>query len=99
MLSRFLTFYLAPVARVHNPVHRDCGGGERRPGAFCAALRYKAAMNDVSDLYDSDFALWSERQADALRRRDGNEIDWDNVAEEIESLSRRTSAKSATASL
>jgi hypothetical protein len=56
-------------------------------------------MNDVSDLYDSDFALWSERQADALRRRDGNEIDWDNVAEEIESLSRRTSAKSATASL
>ena len=42
----------------------------------------------VSDLYDSDAAAWSEQQADALRRRAANEIDWDNVAEEIESLSR-----------
>jgi hypothetical protein len=42
----------------------------------------------VSDLYDTDVAAWSERQADALRRRAANEIDWDNVAEEIESLSR-----------
>ena len=43
-------------------------------------------MNDRQ--YETDFALWSERQADALRRRAANEIDWDNVAEEIESLSR-----------
>ena len=42
----------------------------------------------VSDLYDSDAAAWSEQQADALRRRAANEIDWENVAEEIESLSR-----------
>jgi hypothetical protein len=42
----------------------------------------------MSDLYDTDFVLWSERQADALRRRASNEVDWDNVAEEIESLSR-----------
>src|SRR5277367_3340248 len=36
--------------------------------------------------YDTDILLWSERQADALRRRATNEIDWDNVAEEIESV-------------
>lgn len=39
-----------------------------------------------SDLYHTDLVLWSERQADALRRRAANEIDWDNVAKEIESL-------------
>jgi len=38
--------------------------------------------------YDSDILEWSERQADALRRRAHNEIDWDNVAEEIESVGR-----------
>jgi hypothetical protein len=42
----------------------------------------------MSDLYDTDIAAWSEVQADALRRRATNEIDWDNVAEEIESLAR-----------
>lgn len=42
----------------------------------------------MSDLYETDVALWAERQAAALRRRAGNEIDWENVAEEIESLSR-----------
>jgi len=42
-------------------------------------------MSDAK-LYDTDFALWSGRQADAIRRRADNEIDWDNVAEEIESL-------------
>jgi hypothetical protein len=42
----------------------------------------------MSDLYEQDIAMWSERQADALRRRASNEIDWDNVAEEIESLGR-----------
>jgi hypothetical protein len=39
----------------------------------------------VSD-YDTDILQWSERQADALRRRAANEIDWDNVAEEIEDM-------------
>jgi hypothetical protein len=42
----------------------------------------------VSELYDTDTAAWAETQADALRRRATNEIDWDNVAEEIESLAR-----------
>jgi hypothetical protein len=43
----------------------------------------------MNDLYERDVAAWAERQADALRRRAANEIDWDNVADEIESLARR----------
>ena len=36
--------------------------------------------------YDSDVTEWTKEQADALRRRAANELDWDNLAEEIESL-------------
>jgi len=42
----------------------------------------------LAGLYDEDIVLWSERQADALRRRAANEIDWENVAEEIEAVGR-----------
>jgi uncharacterized protein DUF29 len=42
----------------------------------------------MSDLYGDDILLWSEQQADALRRRAANEIDWENVAEEIEAVGR-----------
>jgi Domain of unknown function DUF29 len=38
--------------------------------------------------YDSDVFEWTKEQADALRRRAANELDWDNLAEEIESLGR-----------
>jgi hypothetical protein len=47
-----------------------------------------------STLYDEDIVLWSEQQADTIRklgrtRRDlPNELDIDNVAEEIESVGR-----------
>jgi len=40
----------------------------------------------MNDLYEDDILLWSEQQAGALRRRALNEIDWENVAEEIESV-------------
>lgn len=39
-------------------------------------------------LYDTDILQWSERQAELLRRRAANELDWDNVAEEIEDVGR-----------
>src|SRR4051812_30253235 len=49
-------------------------------------------MSDVKLLYDEDFYLWSKSQAEALRSaaRGGTNqaIDWENVAEEIESLGR-----------
>ena len=36
--------------------------------------------------YDLDFHAWAHEQADAVRRRSANEIDWDNLAEELRSL-------------
>jgi len=46
----------------------------------------------VSD-YDTDTVLWSERQADLLRRvaageRINDQVDWENVADEIDSVGR-----------
>ncbi len=44
--------------------------------------------------YDSDILLWSERQGELLRRRAAGElvneaeVDWPNIAEEIESVGR-----------
>src|SRR4051794_30133794 len=38
--------------------------------------------------YETDIVAWSEAQADALRRRSLNEIDWNNVIEEIEAVGR-----------
>ena len=48
----------------------------------------------MSDLYDTDILTWSERQAALLRRRAAGElvndadIDWSNVAEEIEDVGK-----------
>ena len=36
--------------------------------------------------YESDLYEWTKEQADALRRRAANTLDWDDLAEEIESL-------------
>ncbi|WP_304177885.1 DUF29 domain-containing protein [Phenylobacterium aquaticum] len=43
----------------------------------------------MTKLYDRDFFAWTQDQADALRRRSVNEIDWDNLLEEVESLGRQ----------
>lgn len=46
----------------------------------------------MSDLYDEDFILWTEQQATLLRRRADDdlvndaELDWRNLAEEIEAV-------------
>jgi hypothetical protein len=46
----------------------------------------------MSDLYEQDIVLWSERQSELLRRRAAGELvneaelDWPNIAEEIESV-------------
>jgi hypothetical protein len=47
----------------------------------------------MSDLYDSDFVLWSERQSELLRRLAAGESvnespDWPHIVEEIESLGK-----------
>jgi ribosomal protein L29 len=38
--------------------------------------------------YESDLYAWTREQGELLRKRAGNEIDWDNLAEEIETLGR-----------
>jgi hypothetical protein len=38
--------------------------------------------------YERDYHLWTKGQASALREQRLGEIDWENVAEEIESLGR-----------
>jgi hypothetical protein len=48
----------------------------------------------MSDLYEDDIVLWSERQADLLRRYAASERandvapDWPNIIDEIESVGR-----------
>ncbi len=39
--------------------------------------------------YDTDTHAWALEQADALRRRAASEVDWDHVAEEIESVGKQ----------
>ena len=42
------------------------------------------ARSTVSEpLYEADILAWSEQQAELLRRRAANALDWDNLAEEI----------------
>jgi hypothetical protein len=59
------------------------------PAAHCGTTVTEAA---VSDLYDADFVLWSERQADLLRRMAAgervNDLDWANLVEEVEGLGK-----------
>jgi uncharacterized protein DUF29 len=47
-------------------------------------------MAKVGALYDRDFVLWTEEQAAALRLAKGSNLplDWENLAEEIESLGK-----------
>jgi hypothetical protein len=44
--------------------------------------------NASSDLYERDYYAWLQDQVRALRERRIEEVDWDNVAEEIEGLSK-----------
>jgi hypothetical protein len=41
------------------------------------------------ELYEKDFSLWLERQAELLRARQFGDLDLDNLIEEIESLGRK----------
>jgi hypothetical protein len=52
-------------------------------------------MSKIGDLYDRDFVLWTEEQAALLRNAKGSNLplDWDNLAEEIESLGRSQRAE------
>jgi hypothetical protein len=44
--------------------------------------------NKASALYDHDYYAWVQEQVNALRQRRTEDIDWENVAEEIEDLGK-----------
>ena len=46
------------------------------------------ARKQTAPLYDLDFQAWSEEQGRLLKERSAAGLDWDNLAEEIESLGR-----------
>jgi hypothetical protein len=52
-------------------------------------------LTKLGELYGGDFVLWTEDQAAALRRAKGSNLplDWENLAEEIESLGKSQRAE------
>ncbi len=44
--------------------------------------------NSSSDLYERDYYAWLQDQVRALRERRIEDVDWENVAEEIDGLSK-----------
>lgn len=46
------------------------------------------ARRRLSDLYERDFYSWTEEQSRALRESRWDDLDWENLAEEIESVGR-----------
>jgi hypothetical protein len=44
-------------------------------------------------LYETDFNLWVLATVEKLQSRDLNDLDWDNLIEEVEDLSRRDKKK------
>ncbi|MHB8247590.1 MAG: DUF29 domain-containing protein [Acidithiobacillus sp.] len=43
-------------------------------------------LDAPTSLYDQDFYVWTMEQADLLRRHKPDWMDWENVAEELESM-------------
>ena len=48
-----------------------------------------AVKEPTASLYEADFAAWAQQQADALRERRFDGLDYDNLIEEIESMGRQ----------
>ena len=48
----------------------------------------RALERPLDPLYERDFHAWLEDQAAKLRARSHNDIDWENLAEEVESVGR-----------
>jgi hypothetical protein len=45
-------------------------------------------LKTITRLYETDFAAWAETTAQSIRQEQFQEVDWQAVAEEIESLGR-----------
>jgi hypothetical protein len=53
-----------------------------------AKVKLRAEMTARAD-YETDFFAWTQEQARFLRDRDARGLDWENLAEEIDSMGRR----------
>jgi Domain of unknown function DUF29 len=53
------------------------------------ATKISPATLPPADLYERDYYTWTQEQARALREHRIEELDWANVAEEIEDLGKR----------
>jgi hypothetical protein len=42
----------------------------------------------LTELYETDFVLWTEKIAELLQQKNYGAVDWENVIEEIESMGR-----------
>jgi hypothetical protein len=42
----------------------------------------------LTELYETDFVLWTEKTAELLRQKNYDAVDWENAIEEIESMGR-----------
>jgi hypothetical protein len=51
-------------------------------------LLFDHAGNDMAIAYDADFIEWLDHQAKLLRAHNHDELDYDNLAEEVEAMSR-----------
>ena len=80
------------VIRKSSPTLRIVG--IRAAKATSAGIGAAAAAGEAVRQYDADILAWSERQVDLLRRRaagepvNDDELDWPNIAEEIEDVGR-----------
>ena len=45
-------------------------------------------LKDLKQLYDRDFYQWTVENAELLKNREFNLVDWENVIEELESMGR-----------
>ena len=45
-------------------------------------------MTELEQLYDRDFNLWVEQIANAIKDRDLNNMDWDNLIDEVEDMGK-----------
>ena len=48
-----------------------------------------AQSSPTTSLYDRDYALWIETTIDQLRSRNFEQVDWENVLDEFEAMSKR----------
>ena len=43
-------------------------------------------MSNINQLHETDFNLWIEETIDAIKSRDVNNMDWENLLEELEDM-------------